>query len=121
MISFSRDADFQLEAYYTNPEVVVDGVRTVASFSIAGVKPAYDGTPQKVKLKVRVNENGCFEVPEATLAEKIPPPPEEEGQKASASPAAEGVAESPRAEDAAAGSAERSDAPAMDTVWSLLA
>ena len=87
MLSFYRDSDFEVAAAYSTPALVSDNMEQIGSFAIQGVKPSFENESQKVKVKVRVDDNGCLQVPEATLVEKLPPQPEAEVSAEAAKPA----------------------------------
>eukprot|EP00053_Salpingoeca_punica_P014851 m.135270 g.135270 ORF g.135270 m.135270 type:complete len:814 (-) comp16556_c0_seq2:349-2790(-) len=71
MVSLSRQQPFDVKVEYTDASKVFGGHAHIASFSVAGVKPSYDGEPQKVKLKFKLNEHGCFISDGATLSDKL--------------------------------------------------
>ena len=71
LLTFYRKGPFVLSARYTDPDVShVHRADTVAQFHIQGVKPGPQGEAQKVKVKVRLNLHGVFQVVTATLMEK---------------------------------------------------
>ena len=71
MLSFYRDADFELSAAYRDPATVVGKQEAIGRFKVVGVRPNAEGKSQKVKVKVRLNEHGCFEVYSASMVEKV--------------------------------------------------
>ena len=72
MLTFFRKAPFALTARYADPDVsrIHRGDQVVGQCLIQGVKPSAQGEVQKVKVKVRVNAHGVFQVVSATLMEK---------------------------------------------------
>lgn len=72
ILTFERKAPFMLTARYADPDVahIHKGDQIVAQFHIQGVKPSIHGDAQKVKVKVRLNLHGIFQVVTATLMEK---------------------------------------------------
>lgn len=71
LLTFSRKGPFVLTAHYGDPDVGhIQRADTIAQFHIQGVKPSAQGEAQKVKVKVRLNIHGVFQVVSATLMEK---------------------------------------------------
>lgn len=71
LLTFYRKGPFVLTARYVDPDVAnIQRNDTVAQFHIQGVKPGTQGEAQKVKVKVRLNLHGVFQVVSATLMEK---------------------------------------------------
>jgi len=71
MLTFYRKGPFVLTARYTDPEVGhIQNDNIVGEAQILGVKSGAQGEAQKVKVKVRVNLHGVFQVVQATLMEK---------------------------------------------------
>ncbi|XP_063233931.1 heat shock 70 kDa protein 4 [Bacillus rossius redtenbacheri] len=68
MLTFFRKEPFSIKAFYSGnipyPEPFI------GQYTIKDVKPAADGESQKVKVKVRLNNNGIFTVSSASLVEK---------------------------------------------------
>lgn len=113
MLSLNRGAPFEFTASYKDAAVVPGAEALIGSFLVEGVTPSFDGESQKVKIKVKVDEHGCFAVDSATLMDKLPPAADEKPADAAASPA------TPAAADAAGdskpmdtGDAEEAEAPA---------
>lgn len=69
VITLYRNDTFQLNAQYANPNCIPHETRTIGSWRVSGVRPAANGDPSKVKVKVRVNPNGIFSVCSATMSE----------------------------------------------------
>ncbi|KJH52500.1 DnaK family protein [Dictyocaulus viviparus] len=67
MVSLYRSDSFQVDARYALPNTVPHTTSVIGSWRIAGVTPASDGQPRKVKVKVRLNPNGVFAVCSATM------------------------------------------------------
>lgn len=71
MLTFYRKGPFMLTARYADPEVGrIQNDNIVGEAQILGVKSGAQGEAQKVKVKVRVNLHGVFQVVQATLMEK---------------------------------------------------
>ena len=71
LLTFFRKGPFVLTARYSDPDVAhIHRADSVAPFHIQGVKPGAQGEAQKVKVKVRLNLHGVFQVVSATLMEK---------------------------------------------------
>lgn len=73
ILTFERKAQFTLTARYSDPDVaqIQKGDQFVSQFHIQGVKPSATGEAQKVKVKVRLNPHGVFQIVSATLMEKL--------------------------------------------------
>lgn len=71
ILTFFRKGPFVLTARYSDPDVShIHRADSVAQFHVQGVKPSAQGEAQKVKVKVRLNLHGVFQVVSATLMEK---------------------------------------------------
>ncbi len=71
ILTFFRKGPFVLTARYSDPDVAhIHRADSVAQFHVQGVKPSAQGEAQKVKVKVRLNLHGVFQVVSATLMEK---------------------------------------------------
>jgi len=71
MLTFYRKGPFVLTARYTDSDVSkIQHDDVVGECQIQGVKAGAQGEAQKVKVKVRVNLHGVFQVVTATLMEK---------------------------------------------------
>jgi len=46
----------------------------LGQYTIEKIQPQVDGTPSKIKVKVRLNRNGIFDVTQASLIETIEEP-----------------------------------------------
>lgn len=97
--SFVRKNDFDLQVAYKDSARVPGRAATIGSFAIKGVQPSFDGESQKVKVKVRMNEFGCFSVESAVMSDKLQPEPEPE-------PEAESEPKPMDTDDAAAAAAD---------------
>ena len=49
-------------------------LRRLGQYTIEQIQPQADGTPSKIKVKVRLNRNGIFDVTQASLIETIEEP-----------------------------------------------
>nr|QWA14828.1 heat shock cognate 70c [Diaphanosoma celebensis] len=73
LLTFYRKGPFVLSARYADPEAAhVQKSDAIGQFQIQGVKPDAKGEAQKVKVKVRLNIHGTFQVVSATLMERQP-------------------------------------------------
>lgn len=71
ILTFFRKGPFVLTARYADPDVgQIHKSDTISQFHIQGVKPGAQGEAQKVKVKVRLNLHGVFQVVSATMMEK---------------------------------------------------
>ena len=73
LLSFQRNAPFEVTAAYKEPGLVPGLNPHIGNFKIEGVTPSFDGESQKVKVKVKLDEHGCFTVDSAVLMDKLPP------------------------------------------------
>ncbi|XP_048382748.2 heat shock 70 kDa protein 4L-like [Stegostoma tigrinum] len=73
VITFYKKEPFDLDAYYSNPQEILYPDSRIGRFTIQNVIPQNDGENSKVKVKVRVNIHGIFNVSSASLIEKQKP------------------------------------------------
>uniref|UniRef100_UPI00398E9234 heat shock 70 kDa protein 4L isoform X2 n=1 Tax=Pristiophorus japonicus TaxID=55135 RepID=UPI00398E9234 len=73
IITFYKKEPFDLDAYYSNPRELLHPDSRIGRFTIQNVTPQNDGESSKVKVKVRVNIHGIFNVSSASLIEKQRP------------------------------------------------
>ncbi|GCB70434.1 heat shock 70 kDa protein 4L [Scyliorhinus torazame] len=73
VITFYKKEPFDLDAYYSNPREISYPDARIGRFTIQNVTPQNDGESSKVKVKVRVNIHGIFNVSTASLIEKQRP------------------------------------------------
>eukprot|EP00057_Strongylocentrotus_purpuratus_P008767 XP_011663241.1 PREDICTED: 97 kDa heat shock protein isoform X1 [Strongylocentrotus purpuratus] len=71
MLTFYRKAPFELVARYADPNLPIPE-RRIGRFKINGVFPTTEGESSKIKVKVRVDGHGIFNVASASLIEKLP-------------------------------------------------
>lgn len=76
VLNFWRSGDFDLLATYADPSKVVGNESSIGTFSINGAKPEYDGAAPKIKVKLRLDDNGCLRLEEASMLLKPAPEPE---------------------------------------------
>ncbi|CAB3402024.1 unnamed protein product [Caenorhabditis bovis] len=69
MVTLHRQDTFKIDAHYAFPNQVPHTQVHLGSWQVSNVKPAPEGGPRKVKVKVRVNPNGIFSVCSATMYE----------------------------------------------------
>ena len=77
ILSFFRSEDFSLACNYSTPADVPGQIKEIGTYNLGGVAPGIDGKSQKIKVKVKLDEHGCFKVDEAHMVEKLPPPAED--------------------------------------------
>jgi heat shock protein len=72
VITLFRSEDFDLEARYTHPETLEKGVNPwIGKWTIKGVRPSSTGEPVAVKIKLRQDPNGLYNVESAYTAEEV--------------------------------------------------
>mmetsp|Transcript_42485 Transcript_42485/g.99740 ORF Transcript_42485/g.99740 Transcript_42485/m.99740 type:complete len:846 (+) Transcript_42485:150-2687(+) len=87
MLTFMRTQPFDIGALYNHPETLVPGSEpAIGNFTISGIPAMADGSPAKVKVKVRLDMNGVLAVDSAQAVEEVE---EEEPEKKAEEPAAE--------------------------------
>ncbi|WAQ98137.1 HSP97-like protein [Mya arenaria] len=79
MLTFYRKDPFYLEARYSKPSELPIPDPFIGKFNITNVQPQANGDSSKVKVKVRINNNGMFTVQSASMVEKIEETQEEQG------------------------------------------
>jgi len=117
ILSFFRSEDFALDCNYSNPADVPGQVKSIGSYTLGGVAPGIDGKSQKIKVKVKLDEHGCFKVDEAHMVEKLPPPAEDDAAAAADADApadAEAAKDAPADAPADAKADEKKEEPAAD-------
>jgi len=96
MLSFYKKEPLVIEARYSYPNDIPFSESRIGQYCIEQIQPQPDGTPSKIKVKVRLNRNGIFDITQASLIESIEeeipttPAPEETMEtenKAAAGPA----------------------------------
>lgn len=70
VITFYKKEPFDLDAFYSNPRELHYPDSKIGRFTVQNVTPQNDGECSKVKVKVRVNIHGIFNVSSASLIEK---------------------------------------------------
>lgn len=76
VLNFWRPSDFELFAAYQDASKVVGGESAIATFSVLGAVPEFDGAAPKIKVKLRLDDHGCLRLEEATMVSRLPPEPE---------------------------------------------
>lgn len=71
VLTFYRTEPFQLEAKYTHKNDVPIPDTNIGKFQVSKIEKPKNEDSAKVKVKVRVNQNGIFTVNSATLSETI--------------------------------------------------
>lgn len=71
MLIFYRKSEFQLNAHYSPNEKITVPRAMLGSFKIFNIQPQANGESSKVKLKVRINIHGIFNVTQASMVEKV--------------------------------------------------
>lgn len=69
MLTFYKSEPFTVTAQY-GPDVPIPD-KEIGIFDISEVKPTPEGGNQKIKVKVRINPNGVFNVSSACMLEKV--------------------------------------------------
>lgn len=75
LLTLQRKEPFSLRAYYSNETKLPHPVHHIGEFVVNGVTATPSGDTVKVKVKVRLDGNGCFTVHSAHMVEKLPTPP----------------------------------------------
>ena len=71
ILTFYRKSPFVLTGRYADHDASrIQANDVISQFHVNGVKPGPSGEAQKVKVKVRLNLHGVFQVVSATLMEK---------------------------------------------------
>ncbi|GFN85022.1 heat shock protein 105 kda, partial [Plakobranchus ocellatus] len=78
MLTFYRKEPFSLTASYTSAKDIPYPETDIGAFKINNVIPQPTGDSTKVKVKVRINSHGCFNILSASMYEKIEGANEEE-------------------------------------------
>jgi len=112
-LSFQRNEAFEFSASYKDVAVVPGQHALIGNYKVEGVTPSYDGEKQKVKIKVKLDDNGCFVVDSAVLMDKLPLAEGEVAADAKTDAKAEPM-ETDAATEAGAGSEEPAAADAKD-------
>ncbi|XP_041359091.1 heat shock 70 kDa protein 4-like isoform X2 [Gigantopelta aegis] len=71
MLTFYRKEPFHLTAQYTYPNEIPYPTTKIGTFFVKNVVPQANGESSKVKIKIRINSHGIFEVKSASLVEKL--------------------------------------------------
>ena len=71
MLIFYRKEEFQLNAHYSPNEKITVPQPMIGSFKIFNIQPQMNGESSKVKVKVRINNHGIFNVTSASMVEKL--------------------------------------------------
>jgi heat shock protein len=72
VITLFRSADFDLEARYTHPETLENGTNPwIGKWTVKGVKPSENGEAVAVKIKLRQDPSGFYNVESAYTAEEV--------------------------------------------------
>jgi len=78
ILTLERTSPFSIEAVYGDcfRPPYVDG--HIGRWEISDIPLLMSNEPSKVKVKIRVDENGVLRVPDATLTDYVPPEPEDD-------------------------------------------
>jgi heat shock protein 4 len=69
-LTFRRAEDFTIRAQYTDTSILPEGTDPlIGTFRITGVRPTEAGEPANVRVKVRFDVNGVFDVISANIVE----------------------------------------------------
>jgi len=74
MLSFYKREPLTVEARYSYPNDIPFSESHIGKYTIKDIQPQADGTPSKIKVKVRLNRNGIFDVTQASIIETIEEP-----------------------------------------------
>ncbi|CAF3639272.1 unnamed protein product [Rotaria sp. Silwood1] len=93
MLSFYKKEPLKIEARYSYPNDIPFSESRIGQYTIEQIQPQPDGTPSKIKVKVRLNRNGIFDVTQASLIETIEEPnvPTEAMETTTPTPASDGT------------------------------
>ncbi|CAF1663621.1 unnamed protein product [Adineta ricciae] len=93
MLSFYKREPLTVEARYSYPNDIPFSESRIGQYTIEQIQPQPDGTPSKIKVKVRLNRNGIFDVTQASLIETIEEPnaPADEAMETAAASSAQTV------------------------------
>ncbi|KRZ16881.1 Heat shock 70 kDa protein 4L, partial [Trichinella zimbabwensis] len=72
VLSFFRNEPFYLKASYADLKRLPIPDPLIGTFFIKNVRALSDGTPPKIKVKIRISPSGLFSVCSANMVEKIP-------------------------------------------------
>ncbi|KRZ78636.1 Heat shock 70 kDa protein 4L [Trichinella papuae] len=72
VLSFFRNEPFYLKASYADLKRLPIPDPIIGTFFIQNVRALSDGTPPKIKVKIRISPSGLFSVCSANMVEKIP-------------------------------------------------
>lgn len=75
-----RTEPFCFRAYYNKGVKIPHQDGEIGEFVVNAVAPADCSEKVKVKVRVRLDNNGCFTVSSASMVETLPPPPVENGE-----------------------------------------
>lgn len=99
VITLFRSNDFSVQARYTHPETLETGTSAnVGKWHIKGVQPSSTGEPMAVKIKLRHDPSGLFQIESAYTAEEVTEEVPIEEEQTEKDAAAEGAEEEPKAE-----------------------
>ncbi|CAF0898415.1 unnamed protein product [Didymodactylos carnosus] len=71
MLSFYKREPLTIEARYSYPNDIPYSESKIGQYCIENIQPQPDGTPSKIKVKVRLNRNGIFDITQALLIESV--------------------------------------------------
>jgi len=71
MLSFYKREPLTIEARYSYPNDIPYSESKIGQYCIEQIQPQPDGTPSKIKVKVRLNRNGIFDITQASLIESV--------------------------------------------------
>ncbi|KRY00203.1 Heat shock 70 kDa protein 4L [Trichinella pseudospiralis] len=94
VLSFFRNEPFYLKASYADLKRLPIPDPLIGTFFIQNVRALSDGTPPKIKVKIRISPSGLFSVCSANMVEKIPA-----GEKQQQSPAMDEDDQQPEKEE----------------------
>jgi len=75
-----RVEPFCFKAYYGKDAKIPHLSHNIGEFTVNALPPSETAEKVKVKVRVRLDMNGCFTVASASMVETLPPPPAENGE-----------------------------------------
>ncbi|CAF1348662.1 unnamed protein product [Didymodactylos carnosus] len=69
MLSFYKREPLTIDVRYSYPNDIPYSESKIGQYCIENIKPQPDGTPSKIKVKVRLNRNGIFDITQASIVD----------------------------------------------------
>ncbi|CAF0905146.1 unnamed protein product [Rotaria sp. Silwood1] len=77
ILSFYKKEPLTISARYSYPNDIPFSESRIGQYTIDQIRAQPDGTPSKIKVKVRLNRHGIFEITQASIVDKNEDLPEE--------------------------------------------